>query len=159
GRVTINVAPRPGPALEALADSLNLTCRPAVQVRPFVRANSPPRITARRGGRAIKKISRSIRFREGGVVFRSMGQGTPPQRHRPGGFAPFFCDAAPPPRGDARRGIRSFQNDTSQSNPNLDSCASKEVIKTRLGPQTKPSFRHAGWCHTRITTILNVPVP
>src|SRR5215470_12111394 len=54
----------------------------------------------------------------------------------------FFRDAATPPRGDARRGIRPFQNDTSQPhivvlsaldellndfrNPNLDRCSSKE---------------------------------
>ena len=31
----------------------------------FKMANSPPRITTRRGGRAIKKISRSIRFSRG----------------------------------------------------------------------------------------------
>jgi hypothetical protein len=48
----------------------------------FKKAKSPPRITARRGGRAIKKISRSVRFREAGVVFRSTGQGTPPRRRR-----------------------------------------------------------------------------
>jgi diketogulonate reductase-like aldo/keto reductase len=47
---------------------------------PFQEADSPPRISARRGGRAIKKISRSVRFRSAGVVSRSKGQGTPPRR-------------------------------------------------------------------------------
>src|SRR5262245_37318558 len=46
----------------------------------FKMANSPPRITARRGGRAIKKICAASAFCEDWVVFRSLGQGTPPRR-------------------------------------------------------------------------------
>ena len=47
-------------------------------------------------------------------MFRSNGQG-----HHPGGVDKeasrhFLGDAATPPRGDARRGIRFFQNDTSK---------------------------------------------
>ena len=82
----------------------------------FKMANSPPRITARRGGRAIKKILRSIRFSRGrgGVPIDGTRNTTPApsikeaSRH-------FLGDAATPPRGDARRGIRSFQYET----PNL----------------------------------------
>src|ERR1700756_5641630 len=36
----------------------------------FGRAHSPPCITARRGGRATNEMSRSVRDREAGVVFR-----------------------------------------------------------------------------------------
>ncbi len=45
----------------------------------FKMANSPPRITARRGGGAIKKISRSIRFsrRRGGVPIDGTRNTTP----------------------------------------------------------------------------------
>src|SRR5262245_39250259 len=79
----------------------------------FKMAHSPPRITARRGGRAIKKVSRSIRS--------SRGRGGAPiagtRNNHPGGVHKeasrfFLGDAATPPRGDARRGIRSFQNET-----------------------------------------------
>src|ERR1051326_3024724 len=38
--------------------------------RCFGLADSPPCITARRGGRAINKMPRSVRDREAGVVFR-----------------------------------------------------------------------------------------
>jgi len=46
------------------------------------------------------------------VVFRSTGK-----EHHPGGVDKeashhFLGDAVTPPRGDARRGIRSFENDT-----------------------------------------------
>ena len=45
----------------------------------FNKANSPPRITARRGGRAIKKILRSIRFLrgQGGVPIERTRNTTP----------------------------------------------------------------------------------
>jgi len=64
-------------------------------------------------------MSRSIRFREDGVVFRSMGRGTPPRRRQYGASRHFLDDAATPPHGDntvigCEEGIRSFQNDTSE---------------------------------------------
>src|SRR5690348_5294816 len=80
----------------------------------FKMANSPPRITARRGGRAIKKYRAASAFARPGWC---------PDRwdneHLPGGVDKeaahhFLGDAATPPRGDARRGIRFFQNDTSK---------------------------------------------
>jgi len=45
----------------------------------FGLAHSPPRITARRGGRAIKKILRGIRFLrgQGGVPIDGQGTTTP----------------------------------------------------------------------------------
>src|SRR5438876_9032475 len=69
-------------------------------------AYSPPCTTARRGGRAINKMSRSVRGREAGVVF----QLTTKEENHPGcvcfgGFAKFINDAATPPCSDARRGI------------------------------------------------------
>src|SRR5262249_34843 len=53
-----------------------------------IKRYSPPRITARRGGQAIKKISRSILVPEPGLVSRWR------QRRKP-----------TPPCGDARRGL------------------------------------------------------
>src|SRR5262247_4735980 len=114
-------------------------------------ANSPPRITARRGGRAIKKILRSIRFfaRTGWCSDRW------DKEHHPGGVHKeasrhFLGDAATPPRGDARRGIRSFRNETPQlhiavsaaldaplndfCNANLDRCAGKEGSMLQNAP-------------------------
>src|SRR5205085_4299751 len=45
----------------------------------FEHAYSPPCITARRGGRAINKMSRSLLDREAGVVFRFRTKGKPPR--------------------------------------------------------------------------------
>src|SRR5215831_16381561 len=73
----------------------------------------------------------SSHHREDGVVFRSMGQGTPPRRRRQGGFAPFLGDAATPPRGDARRGIHSFQNET----PNHISLSQPRWTRLSTTPQ------------------------
>src|SRR5262245_55380528 len=76
----------------------------------FKMANSPPRITARRGGRAIKKniAEHSLFARTGWCSDRR------DKEHHPGGVHKeashhFLGDAATPPRGDARRGIRSFK--------------------------------------------------
>jgi hypothetical protein len=69
------------------------------------RAQSPPRITARRGGRAIKKVSRSHRFGEAGVMFRSTAEGTPPRGVNEEASRLFPSDVTSP-RRDARRGLR-----------------------------------------------------
>src|SRR6266705_352774 len=83
----------------------------------FQAGHSPPCITAaerkrdsaqpqaRRGGRAIKKISRSSADREAGVVFRWMQKENHPGCVRFGCCATFLDDAATPPCGDARRGV------------------------------------------------------
>jgi hypothetical protein len=90
--------------------------------RRFGRAHSPPCITARRGGRAINKMSRSIRDREAGVVFRLSTQRKTTitaSRYRARASRPaasisvasrnLLRDAATPPCGNARRGIcRSY---------------------------------------------------
>src|SRR5262249_49950171 len=67
-----------------------------------------------RGGVAerSRKYCAASAFREDGVVFRSMEQGTPPRGVHKEASRHFLGDAATPPRGDARRGIRSFQNET-----------------------------------------------
>src|SRR5262245_25420016 len=76
-------------------------------------AISPPRITARRGGRAIKKnIAQHPLFARTGWFSDRWDK-----EHHPGGVHKeasrhFLGDAATPPRGDARRGIRPFQNMT-----------------------------------------------
>src|SRR5262249_40439058 len=99
----------------------------AVQVRVALRgvilkrANSPPRITARRGGGVTKK------WREASW---SMPLGWCSLSHRPehhpalakADATRYFLDrSATPPRGDARRGIRSHER------PNLDSWATCQV--------------------------------
>src|SRR5262244_476527 len=80
----------------------------------FIKANSPPRITARRGGRAIKKILRSIRFLrgQGGVPIERTKNTTPAasiRRLR----AIFLVTPPSPPRGRCEEGKALFQNDTS----------------------------------------------
>src|SRR5262245_46997397 len=59
----------------------------------FEKANSSPRITARRGGGVPKKMARSLLIDAAGVVFLVPSIGTPPR-----------------PRGDARRGISLLEN-------------------------------------------------
>src|SRR5262245_40901210 len=106
-------------------------------------ANSPPRITARRGGRAIKKVSRSIRFSRGrgGVPIAGTRNTTPAASIRR--LRAFFL-VTPPPLLTAMRGgeFALFKNETPQPhiavstaldaplndfrNPDLDRCASKE---------------------------------
>src|SRR5262249_4335914 len=89
----------------------------------FKRANSPPRITARRGGGVPKKTARSRLIDAAGGVFLVPSIGTPPRpflRLRAGAFAlrgekrmlaRYFLDrSATPPRGDARRGVRHLEN-------------------------------------------------
>ena len=44
----------------------------------FKKANSPPRITARRGGGVTKKMARSLLIDVAGVVFLIPSVGTPP---------------------------------------------------------------------------------
>src|SRR6185369_12503384 len=64
--------------------------------RMFQAGHSPPCITARRGGRAIKKISRSSADREAGVVFRWMQKENHPGCVRFGRCATFFLMTQPP---------------------------------------------------------------
>src|SRR5262245_37761466 len=66
-------------------------------------ANSPPRITARRGGRAITKVSRSIRFSRGrgGVPIAGTRNATPAASIRR--LRAFFL-VTPPPLLAAMRG-------------------------------------------------------
>src|SRR5499433_1816583 len=80
----------------------------------FNKANSHPRITARRGGRAIKKILRSFRFLrgQGGVPIERTRNTTPAasiRRLR----AIFLVTPPSPPRGRCEEGKALFQNDTS----------------------------------------------
>src|SRR5262245_30838658 len=75
----------------------------------FNKANSPPRLAARMGGRAIMKICAQHALSQG-------RRGAPIDGTRNTTLAAsnqeasrhFLGDAASPPRGDARRGIRSF---------------------------------------------------
>src|ERR1051326_8187546 len=74
--------------------------------RCFGLADSPPCITARRGGRAINKMPRSVRDREAGVVFRlRTKRKTTPAASVSVASLRSIDDAATPPCGDARRGM------------------------------------------------------
>src|SRR5437867_13350815 len=71
-----------------------------------IKRYSPPCITARRGGRAIQKISRSIRLSRGRGGFPMNPKGKPPRLRLLRWLRQiFFDDAATPPCSDARRGI------------------------------------------------------
>jgi len=125
------------PSFEALLSKLGTI---------FQMANSPPRITARRGGRAIKKISRSIRFSRGrgGVPidgtrnttpaasirrFRLIFLVTPPTLlavMRGGEFALF--QMRPPPHIAVSAALAAALNDF--CNPNVDRYASTEGKNT-----------------------------
>src|SRR5215471_11604007 len=92
------------------------------------RANSPPRITARRGGGVTKKTARSLLIDAAGVVFLVPSIGTPP-RPRESDAARYFLDrSVTPPRGDARRGISLIQNITASfqtPGPGAESLAAR----------------------------------
>src|SRR5204863_4402601 len=76
-----------------------------------IKRYSPPCITARRGGRAIQKISRSIRLSRGRGGFPMNPKGKPPRLRLLRWLRQiFFDDAATPPCGDARRGITPYHN-------------------------------------------------
>src|SRR5438093_10102848 len=87
------------------------------------RRYSPPCITARRGGRAIKKISRSIRrsprsasaparsLKRGRGGFPMRTKGKPPRLRQLRWLREILLDDADtPPCGDARRGIALDSN-------------------------------------------------
>src|SRR6185436_2741395 len=108
----------------------------------FNKANSPPRITARRGGRAIKKILRSIRFlqRQNSVPIERTRNTTPTASIRR--LRAIFLVTPPPLLAVMRGGEFAFFKMTplnhicflsrsgraSERFPqsNLDSCSSKE---------------------------------
>src|SRR5439155_21923955 len=76
-----------------------------------IKRYSPPCITARRGGRAIQKISRSIRLSRGRGGFPMNPKGKPPRLRLLRWLRQiFFDDAATPPCGGARRGITPYHN-------------------------------------------------
>src|SRR5262245_9720272 len=60
------------------------------------RANSPPRITARRGGGVTKKIVRSLLMDAAGVVFLVPSIGTPPRPREKRMLRNIFVIARPP---------------------------------------------------------------
>src|SRR5215475_3229948 len=60
------------------------------------RANSPPRITARRGGGVTKKMARSLLMDAAGVVFLVPSIGTPPRPREKRMLRDIFLIARPP---------------------------------------------------------------
>src|SRR5262245_59577613 len=77
----------------------------------LTRSNSPPRITARRGGGVTKEMARSLLIggRQGGVPC-PIDRNTTPSSRKPTLRAYFLDRSATPPRGNARRGIRLVEN-------------------------------------------------
>src|SRR5262245_65848143 len=61
------------------------------------RANSPPRITARRGGGVTKKMVRSLLMDAGGVVFLVPSIGTPPRPRKKRMLRNIFLHPRAPP--------------------------------------------------------------
>src|SRR5215510_10657055 len=60
------------------------------------KANSPPRITARRGGGVTKKMARSLLIDAAGVVFLVRSIGTPPCPRKKRMLRSIFLIARPP---------------------------------------------------------------
>src|SRR5213593_2377908 len=88
--------------------SLQLSSMPPC---PAKRCGTWQGITARRGGRAIQKISRSIRLSRGRGGFPMNPKGKPPRLRLLRWLRQiFFDDAATPPCGGARRGITPYHN-------------------------------------------------
>src|SRR5215468_10480699 len=82
------------------------------------KANSPPRITARRGGGVTKRMARSLLIGAAGVVFLVRSIGTPPCPRKSGCCAVFFLIARPPLLAVMRGGECALL----KMPPNLDSC-------------------------------------
>src|SRR5262245_43835482 len=76
----------------------------------FERANSPPRMTASRGGGVIKKWCEASLWTPPGWCSLSHRSEHHPVLAKSGCCAIFLDRSATPPRGDARRGIRHFEN-------------------------------------------------
>src|SRR5262245_36637024 len=75
------------------------------------RANSPPRIAARRGGGGTKKMVRSLLMDAAGVVFLVPAIGTPPRPREKRMLRDTFLIARPPLLAVMRGGeIRHFEN-------------------------------------------------
>src|SRR5262245_24529161 len=68
------------------------------------RANSPPRITARRGGGVTKKKARSLLMDAAGVVFLVPSIGTPPRPRKKRMLRNIFLIARPPLLSEVRGG-------------------------------------------------------
>src|SRR5262245_41675614 len=85
----------------------------AVQVGAIFRKANSERSRKCRAGSAFRRDAQTRQraaSRKDGVVFRSMGQGTPPRRRRIWRLRTIFLgDAATPPRPDARRGFALFK--------------------------------------------------
>src|SRR5215831_18805204 len=82
------------------------------------KANSPPRITARRGGGVTKKMARSLLIDAAGVVFLVRSIGTPPCPRKKRMLSSIFLIARPPLLAVMRGGEFALL----KMAPNLDSC-------------------------------------
>src|SRR6266699_518223 len=106
-----------------------------------IKRYSPPCITARRGGRAIQKISRSIRLSRGRGGFPMNPKGKPPRLRLLRWLRQiFFDDAATPPCGGARRGITLDSNFFTASPSAPVTVASRYFLNGR----SHPSFAKEG---------------
>jgi hypothetical protein len=87
----------------------------------FEEGDSPPRITARRGGGVVKKTPRSLLFDAAGVVFLVAAIGTPPRPSDKRMLRDIFLIARPPLLAVMRGGELDFF----KMAPNLNRPASK----------------------------------
>src|SRR5512138_1210935 len=88
------------------------------------KANSPPRITARRGGGVTKKMAQSLLIDAAGVVFLVRSIGTPPCPRIKRMLRSIFLIARPPLLAVMRGGEFALL----KMAPNLDRCASRGGI-------------------------------
>ncbi len=84
------------------------------------RRNSPPRITARRGGGVTKKMARSLLVDAAGVVYLVHSIGTPPCPRKKRMLRGIFLIARP----FLLAVMRGGECASLKMAPNLDSCAS-----------------------------------
>src|SRR5262249_61439641 len=104
------------------------------------KANSPPRITARRGGGVSKKMARSLLIDAAGVVFLVRSIGTPPCPRKKRMLRSIFLIARPPLLVVMRGGEFA----SLKMAPNMDSLRagasrSDRKHKLRRGEETKNS--------------------
>ena len=97
------------------------------------KANSPPRITARRGGGDTKKMARSLLIDAAGVVFLVRSIGTPPCPRKKRMLRSIFLIARPPLLAVMRGGEFALL----KMAPNLDSYALKGCRGFRARKKTR----------------------
>src|SRR5215471_19955288 len=97
------------------------------------KANSPPRITARRGGGVTKKMARSLLIDAAGVVFLVRSIGTPPCPRKKRMLRSIFLIARPP----LLAVMRGAEFALLKMAPNLDRCALEKAAPIKRSRATE----------------------